>query len=328
MKIDVLKMLQNSGEHYISGEYISDQLGISRSAVWKHIQKLRKEGYSIESITNKGYKLVEKTLELNQTALESLVGEHAMIDRAYYLETVDSTNQMAKRVAMEFPGETAIIISREQTSGKGRRGRQWVSEKNGGLWLSLLLRPNISPENISKVTLIAAAALNQALEDITSLDIGIKWPNDIIVNGKKLAGILTELSAEPGYVNYLVVGVGINTNSVMFGEELESKATSLRLCCPNLDINHLNIVKLFVEQFELYYNQFVEFDNFDPVIEINRSKSVTLNQWVEIETLAGKETAYAVDIDHDGSLIVQDDNHKHKKIYYGEVSVRGVNGYV
>lgn len=328
MKLDVLSMLQNSGNDYISGEYISEQLGISRSAVWKHIQNLRKEGYTIESITNKGYILIETTHELNQTSLESMIGNHSLIDRVYFLETVDSTNQMAKRVALDYPNKTALIISREQTGGKGRRGRQWISEKDGGLWMSLLLRPDISPESVSVVTLIAAAAVSKVLGGASGLDVGIKWPNDIIVNGKKLAGILTELSAEPGYINYLIVGVGINTNSLSFSSELEDKATSLKVSCPDMEINHLNIVKLFVEQFELYYNQFVEFSLLEEVLEVNKKRSVTLNRWVEIETTEGKETRYAVDIDQDGSLIVLDDNQNKKKIYYGEVSVRGINGYI
>lgn len=328
MKIDVLSMLQNSGNAYISGEYISEQLGISRSAVWKHIQNLRKEGYTIESITNKGYILIETTHKINQTSLESLVAKHSLIDHAYFLETVDSTNQMAKRVALENPKETALILSREQTGGKGRRGRQWISEKDGGLWMSLLLRPEISPESVSVVTLITAAAVSKVLGDISGLDVGIKWPNDIIVNGKKLAGILTELSAEPGYINYLVIGVGINTNSVSFNSDIEDKATSLKVSCPDMDINHLNIVKLFVEQFELYYNQFVEFNFLEEALELNKKKSVTLNQWVKVESSNGKETVYAVDIDQDGSLIVLDNNQNKKKIYYGEVSVRGINGYI
>lgn len=328
MKHKVLALIEESGMHYISGQEISQKLGISRSAVWKHVQSLRKEGFVIDSVSSKGYHLSRGSTELNQTTLDTVIARSNFLNKAFFHESVDSTNQYAKSKAMDFPGASFIVVADTQSKGRGRRGRNWESLKNTGLWMSLLARPDINPEEAPKLTLIAAAAMAKAIDEVADCNVGIKWPNDLILNGKKIGGILTELSAEPGYINYVVIGIGINTKKREFDSELRDKATSLENELLDYKMDHLRILKVFVKHFEMYYNQFVKFSDIEAVLTINREKSVTLNRTVCVET-GGETSIYnAIRLDEEGRLVVLDQAGTEKTIFFGEVSVRGINGYI
>lgn len=328
VKAEIMKLLRAQQGEYVSGEEISKQLKVSRTAVWKNINLLRNEGYEILSVTNKGYRLISDVKELNEVELKYALKDYKLIEEALFFDTIDSTNQKAKSIGSQLDFCQSLIVSDEQTSGKGRLGRQWESEKGTGIWMSLLLKPNFTPDLASRITLMAAAAMSDAIESETGLETSIKWPNDIVVGGKKVCGILTELNAELNHINYLVLGIGVNVNTKNFDDEIKDKATSLSLESNNKWINRLNIIKLFVEKFEIYYNQFVNENDFRPVIEYNRRKSITLNKEVEIISGNVKKIAFALDIDMNGNLIVKNSNGSNEAIYYGEVSVRGVNGYV
>ncbi len=328
VKAEIIKLLRAQQGEYVSGEEISKLLKVSRTAVWKNINALRNEGYEILSVTNKGYQLVSESKGLNEVELKYELRQSNLIQDIQFYDSIDSTNQKAKQIGNQGNFSQTLIVSDEQTVGRGRLGRNWSSEKGTGVWMSLLLKPEFAPDLASRITLMAAAAVSEAIEDETGLTTSIKWPNDIIVNGKKVCGILTELNAELNHINYLVLGIGINVNNRIFEAELLDKATSLSLEQNNTWINRLKIIKLFVEHFEMYYNQFVKENDFRPVIEYNRKKSITLNKEVEIISGNIHKRAFALDIDMDGNLVVKNSDGSNEAIYYGEVSVRGINGYV
>jgi BirA family biotin operon repressor/biotin-[acetyl-CoA-carboxylase] ligase len=276
MKTEILKVLHNNRSSYISGEELSKKLNVSRTAIWKTINQLRSEGYEIDSSPHKGYQLVNQTCDLNQSELEIALGSSDLISKIVYLTTVDSTNHYAKQLGNESVFEPSLIIAEEQTRGRGRLGREWSSEDKSGIWMSLLLKPDIQPTLAARITLMAAAAISSAIDDITGLETKIKWPNDIVIEGKKVCGILTEMSAELNHINYLVLGIGVNVNQSHFNEEITSKATSL-YNVSEVRYNRLDIVVSFMKHFSYYYKRLIEQADFSEVIQMNRKKSITLN---------------------------------------------------
>jgi BirA family biotin operon repressor/biotin-[acetyl-CoA-carboxylase] ligase len=328
MKNKILKVLIDQKDGYISGENLSQMFGVSRTAIWKHIQTLKKEGYQIVSVTNKGYHLKRKSSDVDQIALEQITCNSNLVHQVLYFDQVDSTNNEAKRLGETSDFMESLIVAREQVKGKGRMGRAWISEKDSGIWMSLLLKPSLSPDMVSKITLIAAAAASGAIEEESGLVTGIKWPNDIVIERKKVCGILAELSAELGHIHYLVVGVGINVSQSVFDESIADKATSLMIENRGKPVNRLNIIKRFVEIFEMYYNQFVHDGLFDSVVAYNIKKSVTIGEKVNITAGERTRTAFAKTIDNAGNLIVTNEDGTDEAVFFGEVSVRGINGYI
>ena len=324
MKTQILNLLKSNPDSYVSGEQISEQLGVSRTAVWKHIKALKAEGYAIDSVNNKGYRLISDTDEINRSSLESVINQYSFLDFGRYHSSIDSTNSEAKRLAID--GDTqGIVVAGEQTKGKGRLGRDWASENGTGLWMSLLLRPNLNPEVVSAITLVAAAAMTEAIESLAEVKVGIKWPNDLVVNGKKVCGILTEMSAEINRLHYIVIGIGVNVAQLHFPEELSAKATSLKL--EGVSLSPKNLLERFLETFARCYGEFLN-SEMSRIIEFHKSHSVTLGKDVKLVTPTNERMAYAVDINEDGSLTVQNETGHLEKIFTGEVSVRGIDQYV
>ncbi|NTW05163.1 MAG: biotin--[acetyl-CoA-carboxylase] ligase, partial [Peptococcaceae bacterium] len=208
----ILELLRTSAGEFLSGEKISKKIGISRTAVWKHITALRQEGYSIEAMPKIGYRLLDIPDRLYPEEIRDNLTTVSLGRNIYYFKTVQSTNQEARRLAQEGVPHGALIIAEEQTGGKGRFGRVWFSPKTLGIWASLVLRPEISPENAPPVTMLAAVAVAVAVENITGIALGIKWPNDLLYENKKACGILTEMNGEMDKVNFLILGLGINVN--------------------------------------------------------------------------------------------------------------------
>ena len=318
MKNKILKML-STADGYISGENISDELGISRNAVWKHINKLRQDGYSIESVTKRGYRLISSpdviSAELIKDGLDTeFIGQNVV----YYDET-DSTNNEAKRNS-DMPDGT-LFISEIQTGGKGRLGRAWVSPKGIGIWMSLLLKPHILPQDVAQITLVAGMATARSV----GCGAKIKWPNDVVIGSKKICGILTEMSAEIERVNYIVPGIGINVNTESFPDELKEKATSLYIESGK-KFERYKIVQRFLKEFEILYKKFIE-GGIAAITDDYRELCVTIGKEVSViypnRTINGR----AIDINDNGELIVETDNGI-IEVDSGEVSVRGIYGYV
>lgn len=322
MKDKILSLLK-SADDYLSGESISGELGISRSAVWKHIQKLRDEGYQITSVTNKGYRLSHTPDIINETEIlfglrTDFLGKHL-----YCTDQTDSTNQLAKAHA-DMP-DGALFLSETQTAGKGRLGRAWTSQKGEGIWMSLLLKPDIEMDCISQLTLVAGLGVCLALRKVCHVDAQIKWPNDIIVNGKKICGILTEMSAEIDRVNYVVCGIGINVNHTQFSDELSVKATSVYLETGK-QWTRVPIIQATLYEIEQFYRQFLS-GGFAAVRSDYKRHCATLGKEVRILRRGSEQTAFAKDIDTDGELIIEKDGIV-SRVNSGEVSVRGIYNYM
>ncbi len=325
MKIHVLEALQNSGSDYVSGEQLSETLGVSRTMIWKIISQLRAEGYTIESSSRKGYRLIGKNDLFSQAALSLLLKAEDGINRVEYHETIDSTNLQAKRIALNPEEDRVLIVADQQEAGRGRLGRNWHSEKGTGVWMSLLLRPDIEPEASFRMTLVAAVAVAEAICEVTGLEAGIKWPNDIVVGGKKICGILSEMSAEWQKINYLVLGIGINANQEDFPEDIAQLATSL-MKASGEKVNRQELLKACVERLVYYEASLYNEERLNQLLEIYRSKSVTLGKQVRV---IGKSEriGQALAIDDRGALQVDFGDGVVESVNYGEVSVRGLDYY-
>lgn len=325
MKTKILNLLRLHSEAYVSGECLSESLGVSRAAIWKHIKALKEEGYQIDSISNKGYRLVSDTNMITATSLDDLVDKFKILDFGHHFESIDSTNTEAKRFALSDQHKQAIFVADEQKQGKGRLGRTWVSDKGAGLWFSLLLRPNINPENASGITLVAAAAMSMAVEQLTELEVGIKWPNDLLLDGKKVCGILTEMSAELNHLHYIILGIGINLDQSSFDDDLTDKATSLKMS--KGQIKPKALLEAFLNHFTELYSLFTS-GTMEEVIKYHRSRSVTLNREVVLISSNGTRVVFAKDLNKDGALVIVNETNEIETVISGEVSVRGVDGYI
>lgn len=329
LKYRILEELKNNEGEYVSGEYISSRLGISRTAVWKYIKRLRQEGYDIESQTNSGYRLIKSPDILSHYEIQPLLNTKFIGKEIKYYESIDSTNALAKKIAEEPFKEGTVIIADEQTAGRGRLGRQWTSPKGKGIWMTILLKPDILPADASKLTLAAAYAICKGLERCFGLNAGIKWPNDIVVGGKKLCGILTEMSADIDEIKYVAVGIGINANLDIsdFDSEVASKATSLKLEMGRA-VPRKTVAACVLNEFEGVYEDFAKNGSIGGFLKEYKDKSAVLGKDVRIiykkEELFGK----AVDISSEGHLVVKLADGSTKEVVSGEVSVRGIYGYI
>ena len=325
MKTKILNLLRLQTEAFVSGECLSESLGVSRAAIWKHIKALKEEGYHIDSISNKGYRLISDTNRITSTSLDDLVDKFEILDFGHHFESIDSTNTEAKRFALSDQHKQAIFVADEQKQGKGRLGRTWVSDKGAGLWFSLLLRPNINPENASGITLVAAAAMSMAVEQLTELEVGIKWPNDLLLDGKKVCGILTEMSAELNHLHYIILGIGINLDQSSFDDDLSDKATSVKMSKGQAKPKAL--LEAFLNHFSELYSLFTS-GTMEEVIQYHRFRSLTLNREVALISPNGTRVVFAKDLDKDGALVIINETKELETIISGEVSVRGADGYI
>ncbi|MCT4620738.1 MAG: biotin--[acetyl-CoA-carboxylase] ligase [Marinisporobacter sp.] len=329
MKRAVLEALKKNKDHFISGEELSKKIGVTRTAVWKHIKQLKEEGYEIESVSRKGYRLTKEPDTLDSNALEIEIRSKYIGSKIHHVESIDSTNNMAKKMASEGAKEGTVIIAEEQTGGRGRLGRSWVSPKGTGIWMSIILRPPIDPTEAAKITQITAAAVATGLRNMIGEDVGIKWPNDIIIHKKKTCGILTEMSAELNSVNYIIVGIGINVNVDIdeFPEDVRSVATSIKAYMGKT-VSRKEIVKEILFAFEELYSDFIENKNIKKSIDICKKYSVTLGKQVKIRTKGEEVIAEAIDLTEDGQLLIKNELGEVKTVLSGEVSVRGLTDYV
>ncbi|KAF5070815.1 Bifunctional ligase/repressor BirA [anaerobic digester metagenome] len=308
---------------FISGEEIGRKLDISRAAVWKGIKKLREEGYVIEAVTNKGYRLILHDTMYNENEIAQGLVAKRLGRPVYFFKETDTTNSRLRDIAAGGAPEGAIAVAEQMTAGRGRRGRHWEAPAGSGIWMSILLRPNIFPSQASVLTLLAGLAVCQGIEEETGLTPSIKWPNDIMLNGKKLVGILTEMECEMQQTHFVIVGIGINVNTTEFPEGLMDVATSLYLESGRT-FSRKNILQRVLLNFEKLYLELLESHcSFAPFLDRYKEKCATIHQDVKV---LGKETffAQAVDITPDGELVViRKDNGKKEVVFSGEVSIRG-----
>ena len=251
MKAEILKMLRQS-DGYLSGQQLCDYFQVSRTAVWKAINQLKEEGYEIEAVRNKGYRIVDIPDRITEDAIKSCLETKWMAKNLEYYDEIDSTNNRAKALGEAGGADGTLFVAETQTAGKGRRGRCWQSPAGSSISMSILLRPVMNPSDAPMLTLVMAYAATKALREKTELDIGIKWPNDLVVSGKKISGILTEMSAEIDYINHVVIGIGINVNMESFPEDIAKTATSLRIEAGK-EFRRFELIAAIMEHFEKAY---------------------------------------------------------------------------
>lgn len=326
MKTEILKRLRET-DGYVSGQELCESLGVSRTAVWKCIRQLEDEGYVIEAVRNRGYRLADSGDVLSEQELGRLLSTRWLGKNLVVFDEVDSTNNEARRMAEKGALEGTVILAARQTAGKGRRGRNWESPRGTGIWMSFLLRPEFEPSHASMLTLTAAMAVAQGIRRTTGLDCQIKWPNDIVINGKKLCGILTEMSTEDNQIRYIVVGIGINVNIREFPEEISSTATSLLLESGH-PVRRAVLVDQVLRAWEEYYTEFLKTLDFQNLKKEYNACLVNNGRQVQILAPQGVWTGVSLGIDREGQLLVEKPDGSIEPVVSGEVSVRGVYGYV
>ena len=323
----VLLYLQEHTGEPISGEIMALALNKSRTSIWKAIQSLKKEGYSIESSTNKGYTLSQNNDVLSEQQItQELIQQHHPIDWVIQtMESTTSTNDLAKLYANQNSTTPAIFISEEQTAGRGRLGRKFVSPSKTGLYISLCLFPTIALEDLSLITCATAVACVETLEELTGKSLNIKWVNDLFYQDKKVGGILTEVISdfESQQVQSLIVGMGINLieNPQSFPEELHSIVGSIfssKTEYDNSSFNRNHFIAQFLEKWTFYYQNLSKRE----FISTYKEHSNVIGKFVNV--FEGNQTysAYAKDIDENGHLVVEKEDNSLHTLSYGEVSIR------
>lgn len=326
MKEEILKMLRET-DGYISGQELCNKFGVSRTAIWKVMKQLKEAGYNIEAQQNKGYHIVSAPDVMDAAELKSIWKPKWVGCEILYFDSIDSTNTKAQELAEKGYPSGTLVVADKQVAGKGRRGRNWESPSGCGIFMTLMLKPDINPNNASMLTLVSALAVARALADITGKDAKIKWPNDIVIDGRKVCGILTEMSAQFDYINNIVIGIGINVNNSSFPEEISATASSLRLLSGGKKYRRAEIIEKIMEYFEKYYSIFLETEDLSALV--NEYDAMLVNMKKQVKVLDPKEPfeGKAMGITKTGELIV-DTWESRKLVSSGEVSVRGIYGYV
>lgn len=326
MKTKVLSLLRTSRD-YISGQELCEQFGVSRTAVWKVINQLKEDGYEIDAVTNKGYKLKSYPDILNKYEIESRLQTKWAGREVVFFKEIGSTNVEAKVLAEKGFGHGTLVAADYQTGGKGRRGRSWHSPKGSTIAMSLILKPDLETEHASMLTLIQAMAVAKAIEEICGLETQIKWPNDILVNEKKVCGILTEMNLEMMEISSIIIGTGINVNQESFPGDISEIATSLKIEKKRTQ-SRADLIERICELFEEYFELFMETKNLTGFLEEYNAHLVSRGRMVKVLDPNGEFTGEALGINDLGELLVKKEDGEVINVYAGEVSVRGIYGYV
>ena len=321
MKAEVLKALSES-DGFVSGEEISRAVGKTRTAVWQWIEELRADGYVIEAVTRRGYRLVSRPDRVYPWEIERHLDTRFVGRKIHYHEYIGSTNDEAKLAVRNGAPEGTVVVAEAQVKGRGRRGRSWVSPYGAGVWSSAILRPKISPYDAPKVALIAALAVVRGIEEATGVGAEIKWPNDVLVGGRKVAGILVEMDAEIETVRAIVVGMGVNANVPMDALPAEVRATAGSLSdAAGVKIDRALLLGRMLTHLERLYVAWTK-RGFDGLLPELKEKTATLGKRVRVIEAASEWEGKALDIAPDGALIVEDGARAPRRVYAAEVSIR------
>ena len=326
MKNEILRLLKTS-DTYISGQQLCGYFKVSRTSVWKVMEQLKKEGYEIEAVRNRGYRLVSSPDVISEAEIKSLLGTEWAGRKVVYYDETDSTNNRAKDSGEKNGAHGTLFIADKQNAGKGRRGRAWESPSGKSIYMTILLRPQITPDKAPMLTLIMGLSVAEGIRKVSGAETEIKWPNDIVMNKKKVCGILTEMATEMEYVNYVVIGVGINMNEEYFSEGIKEIATSLYEETGTV-YQRSELIAAVLERFEKNYEMFLETGDLSAVRKAYDSILVNRGQEVKVLEPGNEYRAVAEGINKNGELIVRLSDGRQKNIFAGEVSVRGIYGYV
>ena len=319
--VKVLSFFQTHDSEYLSGQDLSDVLKISRVAVWKHIKKIQTLGYKIESKQKLGYRLIDNTEKLLPWEITRDLKTQLIGKRVYYFEEIDSTQNFAQNIAADKKENGTIIIAEKQTSGRGRLDRKWTSPK-GGIWFSLIIHPKFDVSSSTLIPILSAVALSKSIKSVLDIETEVKWPNDITMNGKKVAGVLVDASFQTNSIDYLILGIGINFD--IDAKKLEKRLTKT----PNFyGIGSLRrkedktppkiLLKEFLLQFEKNLFQLDKADK-SKIIKEWTKRAAGIGKKITINTSNGKISGISQGIDNDGALKIKTRN-KIQKIYVGDV---------
>jgi BirA family transcriptional regulator, biotin operon repressor / biotin---[acetyl-CoA-carboxylase] ligase len=317
----LLDAFSNNDDQYLSGQILADTIGCSRTAIWKHIEELRKDGFELEAIRNKGYRIVKTPERVSADEIRLGLKTKYLGQSIHYEDTVDSTQRVAHRLAYDQSMEGTVVVAEEQTLGRGRMERKWYSPKYTGIWMSIILRPKIPLPKAPQLTLIAAVAVVQAIEELTELTPQIKWPNDILINGKKMTGILTELQAEADQINSVIIGMGINVNQKLedFPVELREIATSLAIE-QGVYFSRSAIIRSVLTHLEKLYFIYLE-KGFFPIKILWESYAISIGKTIKARTLSNVIEGKALGITDDGVLRIEDHSGEIHHIYSADIEL-------
>lgn len=318
----LLDAFTNAGEEFLSGQYLADLIGCSRTAVWKHIEELRKDGFELEAVRKKGYRIMGTPQQITADEIRLGLKTKVLGQHIHYEDSVDSTQKIAIKLAVNGVPEGTAVIAEEQLLGRGRMDRRWHSPKYTGIWMSLILRPTIPIYKTPQLTLITAVAIVQAIEEMTNLKPQIKWPNDILMNGKKVTGILTELQAEADKVSSIIIGIGINVNQKTedYPPELQDIATSL-LIEQGEPVNRAALIRAVFTKMEQLYFLYLE-KGFTPIKLLWEGYAISIGKRIVARTLTGNIEGIAKGITEDGVLIIEDDTGEIHQIYSADIELK------
>ena len=329
----ILDILRENKKNATSGEFLAEKLGISRTAVWKHINQLKKQGYNITPQYGSGYKFVEDYDVLSSYELSYALKTRYLGRQIEYFPEIDSTNFYAKRCAINGCEEGTVVVAGAQKSGRGRLGRLWESPPGKGIWMSVVLRPEIPPSDMQILTLAASCAVKASIEQMVDIKMGLKWPNDLILGKKKVSGILAEIDAEIEKVNFIILGIGVNVfqEKEDFPDEISKSATSLKMFCEKNGIpatfKRAEIIKSILFELEKRYEQ-VKKGKIKDIINEWKKGSVTLGKAVKFKKNNTQYEGVAEDVNERGMLVIRCGEKEKIEILSKEISVRGLMGYI
>ena len=315
MKEKILDYL-NKKHDYLSGDQISKHLGISRQGLWKHIQELKDSGYQIEAVPHLGYRLESCPDRLFVFEVDRNLNTKFIGKKIHYFDYLASTMDSAMQLGMDGAPSGSVVLAESQIKGRGRLGRSWISPKYKGIYLSLILRPKILPAACPILTLMSAVSICEAIKEVVNLDAQIKWPNDLLIHHKKIAGILTEMNAEVDKVNFVVIGIGLNVNNDK--KSLIAGATSLREQ-QGEEINRVVLLQDILRKLEDNY-LLLEEKGEGEIINKWRNFTLTLGTRVKVDYQHKHIEGQAIDIDSDGALLIRKDSGLIQKISSGDVT--------
>jgi len=314
MKERILEYLKKENE-YLSGDEIAGRLGISRQGLWKHIQDLKDLGYDIVAVPHLGYRLESSPDRLFALEIAHGLNTKFIAKKIHYFDYLVSTMDMAMQLGMKLAPHGTLVLAESQTKGRGRLGRSWFSPKYKGIYLSLILRPKISPSASPVLTLLSAVSICEAIKNIAGLDAQIKWPNDVFICNKKIAGILTEMNAEVDKVNFVVIGIGLNVNNDK--KSLIAQATSLKEQAGQ-PLSRVLLLQELLRRIESNYS-LLEDKGSQAIIDKWRNFSLTLGRRVKVYYQDKHIEGQAVDVDKDGALLIRKDSGLMQKVFSGDV---------
>jgi BirA family biotin operon repressor/biotin-[acetyl-CoA-carboxylase] ligase len=317
----ILQYFLEHEDQYISGEELSRQLQCSRTAVWKHIETLRKQGYVFDALPRKGYKMLTKPVVINAVKLMQGLQTKNLGRVLRIFDEVDSTQNVAHSLVRQGAEEGTLVLAEQQNAGRGRMGRKWFSPKGKGIWMSLVLKPTISMQFTPQLTLLVAVALCRAIQAHIPQQVGIKWPNDLLIHGKKISGILLESSAEDERLNYVIAGIGISVNLLPedYPDELRAKATSLYIE-KGQPVDREQLICDFLLQLEVLYELYTE-QGFAPIRSLWEALTISLHKPIRVHTAKGWIEGVANAIDEMGALWVTLPDGETVKLYSGDIEL-------